>query len=216
MGKGSEKYSITVKGQELAEELRVFKGWALGVTVAARGGAHTMGAPLTERMTISEELSQKLYGVSTASNPDTYEGKAKLVAYYERFHAVLDALGICFFTSNWMGPELLSPADYTVLHNLATGQNLTEDDLMMIGERIHNLEKIFNIRHADFGRNDDYPPERLFNEPTTGSQSGLRLDQEKWSELLDEYYDLHGWERGNGFPKKETLIRLGLPDLVAP
>ena len=215
VGKGSEKYSIHVKGQELAEELRAFKAWALGVTVAARGGAHTMGAPLTERMALSEELSEKLFGVPTASNPDTYEGKAKLVVYYERFHAILDALGVCFFTSNWMGPELLSPADYATLYHLATGKNLSEDDLMMIGERIHNLGKIFNVRYADFGRKDDYPPERLLKEPTTGSRGGLRLDEIKWSDLLDEYYDLHGWDKASGFPKKETLAKLGLLELIS-
>jgi aldehyde:ferredoxin oxidoreductase len=215
VGKGSEKYSIHVKGQELAEELRAFKAWALGVTVAARGGAHTMGAPLTERMTLSEELSQKLYGIPTASNPDTYEGKARLVAYYERFHAILDALGMCFFTSNWMGPDLLGPKDCATLYNLATGNHLSEDELLEIGEKVHNLAKIFNVRHADFGRKDDYPPERLLKEPTTGSQSGLRLDEIKWSDLLDEYYDLHGWNRGNGFPKRETLAKLGLLELVS-
>jgi aldehyde:ferredoxin oxidoreductase len=213
INRGSEKFAIHIKGQELAEELRPFKGWALGVTVAARGGAHTMGAPLTERMTIGEEVSQRLFGVPTASNPETYEGKAGLVVYYERLHAVLDALGMCYFTSNWMGPDLLSPADYATLYRLATGREMSEENLMIIGERIHNLGRLFNIRYADFGRKDDYPPERLLEEPSTGTRDGYRLEEEKWSEMLDEYYDLHGWDRARGYPGKETLISLGLREL---
>ncbi len=214
IGRGSERYAVHVKGQELAEELRAFKGWALGVTVAARGGAHTMGAPLTERMTLSESLSEELFGVATASVPEAYEGKAKLVAYYERFHAILDGLGMCYFTSNWMGPEFLAPKDYVRLYNLATGGHLTDTEFMMMGERIHTLGKVFNARHTDFSRKDDFPPERLFKEPTTGSQKEHSLDESKWSDMLDEYYDLHGWDREKGLPKEETLVALGLNELV--
>jgi aldehyde:ferredoxin oxidoreductase len=214
IGQGSEQFAVHIKGQELAEELRAFKGWALGVTVAERGGAHTTGAPLTERMDISESLSRKLFGVSTASEPDSYEGKAQLVIYYQRFHAVLEALGVCFFSSNWMGPHMLGPEDYTLLYNLATGQNLTAEDLMTMGEKIHNMSKVFNMRHAGFSRQDDFPPERLLNEPTTGTQPGMRLDRTKWSAMLDEYYKLHGWDKETGQPKKETLLKLGLKELV--
>jgi aldehyde:ferredoxin oxidoreductase len=214
VGKGSDQFAIHIKGQELAEELRAFKAWALGITVAERGGAHTTGAPLTERMDISETLSQELFGVRTASIPDTYEGKAQLVVYYQRFHAVLEALGICFFSSNWMGPHMLGPKDYTLLYNLATGKNLSTQDLMGTGEKIHNMSRVFNLRTADFGRETDFPPERLLNEPTTGTQPGMRLDRAQWSAMLDEYYELHGWEKKSGRPKKETLAELGLAELA--
>ena len=214
IGKGSEKFSIHIKGQELAEELRAFKGWALGVSVAARGGAHTMGAPLTERMQISEDYSQELFGVRTAAIPDTYEGKAKLVAYYERLCAALEGLGECFFTSTWIGPDLLRPKDFATLYSLATGKNFSENDLMMMGEKFHNMGKIFNMRHAGFTREDDYPPERLLNEPTTGTVQGIHLERAKYDEMLSEYYDLHGWDRESGLPKRETLIKLGLDELI--
>lgn len=214
VGKGSEQFAIHIKGQELAEELRAFKAWALGITVAERGGAHTTGAPLTERMDISESLSQELFGVKTASIPDTYEGKAHLVVYYQRFHAVLEALGICFFSSNWMGPHMLGPKDYTLLYNLATGKNMTEQDLMKMGEKIHNMSRVFNLRNTDFSREADFPPERLLAEPSTGTQPGMRLDRTQWSAMLDEYYELHGWDKQTGCPKQETLIELDLEELV--
>ena len=214
IGRGSERYAIHIKGQDLAEELRAFKGWALGVTVSARGGSHTVGAPLSERMDIDEELSNHLFGVPTASQPHTYEGKAGLVTFFERFHSVMEALGGCFFNSLWMNAHMLNPGDYTELYNLATGRDLSTDQLMNYGERLHNLYKLFNIHHGGFGRADDYPPDRMFDEPTTGTVAGLTLDREKWSQMLDEYYDYHAWDRETGRPTRETLQKLGLMEFA--
>jgi len=214
IGRNAEEYAIHVRGQELAEELRAFKGWALGITVAERGGAHTSGAPLTERMTIDADLSCELFGIPTASQPDTYAGKAQLVVYYQQFHALLEALGVCFFSSNWMGPHMARPEDYAVLHRLATGRSLDAPALMEIGEKIHVLCKLYNLKHAGGRREDDFPPERLMNEPSTGTEPGKKLDREDWSRMLDEYYNLHGWDLKTGHPTRERLVELGLDDVV--
>lgn len=213
VGKGSEKYVMHIKGQELAEELRRFKGWALGVSVSSRGGAHTMGAPLTERMDIDPKVCERLFGVKTASIPDTYEGKARLVHYFEKFHALLDALGVCFFTSNWMSPELLSHKDYLQLYNLATGNDIDESKFIEFGEKIVVLGKMFNVKHTNFSPKDDYPPDRFFDEPATGTDAAL--DRSQWSSVLAEYYELHGWEKTTGIPTKETLEKLELSELIS-
>ena len=214
LGRGSEKYAMHVKGQELSEELRVFKAWGLGVVVAERGAGHTTGAPLAEKMPMSESLSQELFGIPTAFTPTTYEGKAKLVAYFQRLHAALECLGACFFSSYWYGPHVLGPHHFATLYSLATGRNFSEHDLMAMGQRVHTLQKMFNVRHGNFGRADDYPPDRLLNEPATGTQEGERLGREAWDRLLDEYYDIHGWDRETTRPRKETLRGLGLEELV--
>ena len=113
-----------------------------------------------------------------------------------------------------MGPQMLGPKDYTLLYNLATGKNNSTQDLMRMGEKIHNMSRVFNMRNTDFGREADFPPERLLTEPTTGTQPGMRLDRTQWSAMLDEYYELHGWDKRTGRPKKETLLELGLEDLA--
>jgi aldehyde:ferredoxin oxidoreductase len=198
IGRGSRKYCIHVKGQELMEGIRPAKGWALGVIVSERGGTHTRGAPLTDL---------------SGDNPTAYEGKAQLVVYYERLHAVLDSLGICYLTSNWMDPDLPGPDDYAELFSAATGMEMTADDLMKMGEQIHNLGKLLNIIHAGFRREDDYPPERLVREPIkSGSFVGELLARDKWDLMLDEYYELHGWGRESGWPTRESLESLGLKD----
>ena len=38
---------------------------------------------------------------------------------------------------------------------------------------------------------------------------GKSLDREKFRQMIDEYYELHGWDE-NGVPRPETLEKLGL------
>ena len=74
-----------------------------------------------------------------------------------------------------------------------------------------NIEKAFNLRHTSFDRKDDMPTPRDLNEPIpTGDLAGWKIDLEKWNKMLDEYYELHGWSRKTSFPKRKTLVDLGL------
>ena len=211
VGRGSEKYSFHMKGQDLIEGIRSMKGWALGVVVSARGGAHTRGALATESRGYSEEHSEKLFGVKTAGDARTYSGKAKIVNYFEYVHSLLDSLGVCFFTGNWASPEGISPHELAEFYSLATGIKTSESELMRTGERIHNIEKMFNVYHAGFLRKDDFPPKRLMEEPIrSGPLKGELLKEEDWEKMLDEYYSLHGWDRQTSWPTKEKLEELNL------
>jgi aldehyde:ferredoxin oxidoreductase len=65
-----------------------------------------------------------------------------------------------------------------------------------------------------FGRQWDYPPERWFEEPhSQGKMKGMKVDREKYEQMLDWYYELRGWDQ-NGIPKKETLENLGLKEVA--
>ncbi len=80
-----------------------------------------------------------------------------------------------------------------------------------VAERCYNIEKLFNIREG-FGRKDDTLVDRYFDEPTTRGLDlvrGLTIDREKFEQMMDEYYELHGWDE-KGVPTQETLERLGL------
>ena len=82
---------------------------------------------------------------------------------------------------------------------------------MRVGERIHNIEKAFNTLHAEFSRKDDYPPQKFLDERIqSGPRKGEKLSLEKWDEMLDEYYELHGWDKETARPTAETLKALGL------
>jgi aldehyde:ferredoxin oxidoreductase len=83
------------------------------------------------------------------------------------------------------------------LLSASTGLDTNDKELMMIGERIHNLEKAFNVLHANWTRKDEYPPLRFVNEPIKlpGPLKGEYLHLDKWNEMLDEYFELHSWDK---------------------
>ena len=138
----------------------------------------------------------------------------KMVIYYERLQAVVDSLGICLLCSNWGGADQLGPDDLAHLYSAATGDDLTGRQLMLIGERIHNIEKAFNTIHKGFNREDDYPPQRFVDEPVkTGPFAGERLELDQWNKLLDEYYELQGWDKKTGWQTKKGLEKLKLEEL---
>jgi len=215
VGGGSDRYSFHIKGQDLIEAIRSMKGWSLGIVVSARGGAHTRGAPLTETRRYSVEDSQRIFGVKTAGDPSTYAGKPRIVRYFEYVHALLDSLGVCSFTGNWTSPEGMTPHELAQFYSLVTETGTSENELMKTGERIHNIEKMFNVCHAGFTRNDDYPPKRLMEEPIqSGPLKGELLNQDDWDRMLDEYYTLHGWDQDTSWPTKEKLEELNLHECI--
>ena len=83
-----------------------------------------------------------------------------------------------------------------------------------MGEKVHTLQKLFNISRGGFARADDYPPKRMMLEPATESREETGIDRETWDRLLDEYYDIHGWNRETGHPCPQTLHDIGLDEFV--
>jgi aldehyde:ferredoxin oxidoreductase len=82
--------------------------------------------------------------------------------------------------------------------------------LEQIGERIWNLERLFNAREG-MTRKDDLPPRRLLEEPiATGPAQGERLDRKRYEQMLTEYYRLRGWDLDTGIPSGEKCRELDL------
>jgi len=219
---------MSIKGTGINEGgIRIKRAWALGIATSTRGGGHLCGSPNSEGVkNITPEVGQARYGVSTAGNPVTYEGKAKLVVWFEKFKAVIDSLGVCYFTSYWQN-NLLGPDDYAKLYSKLTGRTITKEQLFKIGEKILNIEKAYNTlsigynREDDYpperigyNREDDYPPERFMNEPVkSGPFKGEHIDKNSWSKLLDEYYSLKGWDVKSGWQTDKCLEDLELTEV---
>jgi len=209
VGRGTDRYCQHIYGNDLFECLWSSVAWALGTVMSPRGGTHTRGAVNEERLQgISGELCLRLFGVSALGPKGAYENKERLVVFMERLNAALDALGICQFTHSG-GAEMLLPEDYAALASAALGEEVDAARLLFWGERIHTLERCFNILHAGWGRAGDHPPRWFVEVPLAGL---YRLDPHSWRELLDRYYDHHGWDRRTGWPRRETLLSLGLGD----
>ncbi len=215
LGRGSEKYAMHIKGEDNYEELRTAIAWGFGCVVGLRGGGHTEGACNTENDGTPDSLGQAWFGVPTL-DPYSYEGKERLVYWYERYKQALDSAGLCYFTGPILGTgERVGLPELAELLSAATGREFTAGDLLLIGRRALNVQKAFNTLHAGFTRADDLPPHRLVEEAIkTGPHAGARIDLAAWNRMLDRYYELHGWARVTSWPRRETLEALGLAEVA--
>jgi aldehyde:ferredoxin oxidoreductase len=134
-------------------------------------------------------------------DPWTTEGKAELVKNYQDTTAVMDSLGLC----SWplMG---LKFKNYVPLVNSCLGTGFRADDLIAIGERIWNLERLFNLK-AGLDKSHDTLPERFTGEPISEGPGEGQVS--RVGEMLPDYYHLRGWDE-DGVPRIETLQALGL------
>lgn len=76
-------------------------------------------------------------------------------------------------------------------------------------------ERSFNAREGS-RREDDHLPWRMMNVPVPeGPNQGMVTDREMLDRLLDQYYELHGWDPETGIPRRKTLEELGLLELCS-
>jgi len=114
------------------------------------------------------------------------------------YMAVADSAVLCWII--YHGP--LWREKLLVWLRTTTGIDYTEQGLSLIGERIWNLERLFNLKAGLSGK-DDCLPKRMTDEPCVNNQV-VHLDR-----MLPEYYRLRGWDEG-GVPTFERLQHLGL------
>lgn len=96
------------------------------------------------------------------------------------------------------------------------GIELSQEEFMRLGQKTYNLEKAFNTIHSGFTREDDYPPRRYMEEPVdSGPYAGYKCDKGKWDEMLDRFYELHGWDIKTGLQTRKCLEGLELEDIAA-
>jgi len=182
--------SMTAKKQELpAYDGRALQGMGLEYATSNRGGCHVRGY-----MTSAEVL-----GIPVKLDPLTTEGKAPLLKIFQDLTALVDSVGICLFVTFGIGlPEIAA------LYRAATGSTESDEEILLKGERIWNLEKQFNI--AAGVERDTLPPRMLREALPSGPAKGKVADL---SALLKEYYEVRGWD-AEGVPSDHKKRELGL------
>lgn len=189
---GHPEYSMSVKKQEMpAYDGRSIQGMALEYATSNRGGCHVRGY-LT---------SPEVLGIPIKTDPLVTEGKPALLKLFQDLTSMIDSSDICLFTTFAIGlPEISAMLRSTI------GIDMTDEEVLLAGERIWNLERLFNLE-AGFTRNDDTLPPRLLNEPvTSGPAKGRVADLDV---MLDEYYKLRGWDE-YGVPTEEKIEELSI------
>lgn len=191
---GAPEVFMGSKGQGFAGyHPRGMVGQGLLYATSPEGGNHTTGN------TIQAEINS----LPEPMDPLTGEGKPELVIMRQNETAFWECCGVCVFPYMLMdeGTEILAE-----FYSAVIGEEYGEDDVRKIGERVFNLERVFNHR-LGFTRKDDTLPKRMTEEPhTEGIGEGNVVPLE---EMLDRYYKLRGWTK-DGVPTEEKLKELGI------
>jgi aldehyde:ferredoxin oxidoreductase len=211
VGGDSWKWAIQAKGLEQScVDTRAAKAYALSFAVNPRGPDHLMTECIAEYGSTPEAraLIQKIAGHEKYASPTLVEKKAEIVRWHEDCYAACDALGFCAFGSTLA--FAITPENMAQLLGYAVGTEVSADELMRAGRRIVTLERCFYTREGGH-RKHDVLPWRMMNEPMRdGPNKGMMTDSKTLDVLLDQYYDLHGWDRQSGAPSRAALERLGL------
>jgi len=204
LGKGLD-LTMQVKGLDLImADPRGLKGFGLGYAVASRGGDHLRSEPFLE-LNDDPAIGEEMFGVPEATLRLADKGKGKLISFFEDWNAVIDALEPC--KNIMQNMEILTFDRASEVIEATTGMRMTPAEVRLVGTRIINIERAFNVREG-MRRRDDSLPRRFREEPLTeGASSGTVFDQEP---MLDEYYTERGWDLKTGVPRRETLEGLGL------
>jgi aldehyde:ferredoxin oxidoreductase len=180
-----------VKGQEFpAYDPRAIQGMGLGYATSNRGACHLRA------YTVSAEVL-----AAEPEDPRATEGKADLVTTFQNVSTAVDATGLCLFVTFGTTLESIRP-----ILVAATGHDLTDDELTQVGERIWNLERIWNNR-AGLTAADDTLPKRMLEDAIPAGPAAGEVN--RLSEMLPEYYRGRGWNEA-GEPSDEKRAELGI------
>jgi len=166
-------------------------------------------------------VSAKIYGNPDVFDPsftyDAPETKALPAIFHHDRGMLVESLVLCEYEQPRIFSSLKDDhaADTEILSklfSLATGYETSEEELDRSGERIFNLLRAIDVRN--YGRDRDidfYTAETLTHPAYT---DGVVLDLDRFAPMLDKYYELRGWNPGNGWPTRGKLEELGLQEVA--
>jgi len=224
IGGNAPQFAMHVKGMELPrQEPRIAKGFGLGHATSNRGADHLYALPTID-LAGNLEAAERLFPAAMVSklmdvDDETY--KPDLIVFTEHYCAVSDALGVCKFST--AETYALFPEDLARGLSALWGRRIDGDELLIAGERIVNLERLYNVE-LGLDRADDQLPKRFTSEPlaihTFERDEGMDVTEPSadpihvgrlrdFEGMLDRYYRLRGWD-SRGVPTEEKLRELGL------
>lgn len=201
IGKSSEKYALHIKGLEMpGYDPRGVKGHGLGFMTAYTGADHNRSYAF-----------QEVFGIPVPYTVDRFaiEGKGALVKWNQDVRSVTcDCAPMCAFLMDMAVPSI-AVENTRDLVNSSTGLNFTSQEIKLVGERLNNVAKVFNIL-SGLRKEDDYLPRRFIDEKIkVGTSKGQSIPEEDMLTMLHDYYQEREWDE-NGIPKRSKLEELGL------
>ncbi|NIQ39480.1 MAG: hypothetical protein GTN81_12945 [Proteobacteria bacterium] len=220
IGHDSERFAMHVKGGEMtAGDPRGMPVRAVSYATSTRGSDHLRSNPYIEEIMTPEEALKWWGSEEAADITHGVKGKGKMLKFSEDLVTIGDLLGLCKFAfyRSVTFPYLYRKGVHlaTRLYNACSGRKVTEEEMVMAGERTFNIEKAFNTRCGAI-RADDMIPDRFFEEPLRGGgpSGGAIVERDKFDRILEEYYADRKFDVKSGLPTRHGLERLGLGDIA--
>jgi aldehyde:ferredoxin oxidoreductase len=225
IGNGSEKYLIQTRGLESGRDPRVrWDTWSFGYLINARGGDHLRVQSPAENLRESAPAEEYFYEISppekVVTKMDIFDDwKQKIfdlekntvnipymAAWSQDMINIVNSVGTCI-----RPPVLwsLGPTIYSELLTTLTGIEFSPEDVRKAGERITNIQRIFNFKAGEKREGIKYGP-KFYNMPI----KGRKLDKAKVDKVLDEYFEVRNWDTKTALPREEKLKELSLDKLA--
>jgi aldehyde:ferredoxin oxidoreductase len=170
---------------------------------------------LMDKVDIPMDLRKRMFGdppkvdVEWMRKP---EGKALITVWSEDLVGLFNSLVTCMYGAT--GQYLLvgvGPTTFSEILNHITGWNTDYEEVMRIGERVLNAQRLLNYRLKRWDRKQDrFADKRCYEVAKTGIYAGRKVP---WEKALDEYYQFRGWSE-RGLPTMEKLKKLQIEDLA--
>jgi aldehyde:ferredoxin oxidoreductase len=205
IGRDTERYAIQAKGQEFPmHDPRWQFGLGIGYATSPTGADHVHNFHDSGVESEAGADRMKAFGVFTEPLERTTLPPAKpvLAATVIRAEVMNNCIGVCIFM-----PYRLS--HFRQIVNAVTGWEVTDLELLRVGERALALARLYNAREGFTPADDTHHPR--FTEPLMlAGEEGASIPEEQMREAVDLYYELQGWDKETGAPTRVKLLELSL------
>jgi aldehyde:ferredoxin oxidoreductase len=185
---------------------------------------------------VFRRIAEQYWGSIKAADLTSYEGKALAAKLIQDLGYARESLIVCDLMWQMMYQVRTNYPDITCgtlesrIVSAITGKEINEKELMKIGERVFNLQRMILLRDGWSGRNGDVLLDYHFEEPLQRtilseeclvpgdkgqvvSRKGNVIDKNEFEKMKSEYYALRGWEVETGYPTPAKLQELELGDI---
>ncbi len=217
IGRGAERFALTVKGQEIPmHEPRGKQGLSLAYATTATGADHMRAPhdPVYEGFNPKGGHALESLGLVEAM-PRLEMSPRKVRAFYyaNNWWSACSALGVCQLAA--VPIDMLAITQVVNLTRAVTGWDTSLWELIKVAERGKAMARVFNCREG-FTPKDDQLPKRLHEAFMDGPLKDVRIDPDKFDRALRLYYQMEGWDPETGWPTFAKLAELGIEWAAKP
>ncbi len=209
IGPEAEAFAIHAKGLEgPAHDPRSGKALAVTYATANRGMCHIHPVEAMAWDSGKMDFGLQQYGLVDPEEIDRWHeaGKGEMTRLLQDALVLPDIVGTCKFYT-YAGVTLDRLAQ---ILSALTGEEVNGEELLRVGERTLNLQRLFNAREG-FSTAQDALPTRVLEMPSFGpfNEEPACAVQDLES-MLKEYYAARGWDAETGRPTQAKQEELGL------